>query len=98
MPSITFSKALIHGSRHGDWKTTPRSGPGPVSSFPARIIAPSVSGFRPATIDNTVDLPHPEWPIRQTNSPFLIERSKSFTITAGPFAPGYTFVTLDKTT
>ena len=27
--ACTLSNAVIHGSRHGDWNTTPRSGPGP---------------------------------------------------------------------
>jgi len=42
-----------------------------------------------------VDLPQPEWPIRQTNSPFLIRKLKFLTITAGPFGVGYTFVKFD---
>src|SRR5688572_15236249 len=87
-PSITLSIALSHGSRHGAWKTTPRSGPAPRTSLSARMIDPYDFSVRPARIDRTVDLPHPEWPIRLTNSPSRIVRSKSFTTSYGPVGDG----------
>ena len=46
-------------------------GAGPATSRPARTMPPAGRvGAGPATIDSTVDLPQPEWPMRQTNSPF----------------------------
>ena len=90
---MTLSNAVIHGSRHGDWNTTPRSGPGPGISLSSTSTPPSVDGSNPAAIDSTVDFPQPEWPIRQTNSPLPIAKSKSRTITASPPSGfGYTFV------
>ena len=45
-------------------------------------------------MDSTVDLPQPEWPIIDTNSPFLILRLNSSTTVRGPLAVGYTLLTL----
>ena len=58
------------GSRHGDWNTIARSGPGPDRlRVPSMTTPPKVARSRPATIDSTVDLPQPEWPRMATNSP-----------------------------
>ena len=59
----------IHGSSVADWKTTPRSVPGPSISRPPMTTPPVVGWLRPMRIESTVDLPQPEWPSRQTNSP-----------------------------
>ena len=37
---------------------------------------------------STVDLPQPEWPISETNSPLPIIRLKSSTTVSGPFGVG----------
>ena len=37
----TLSSAVSQGSRHGAWNTTPRSGPGPSTSVPARMTRPA---------------------------------------------------------
>src|SRR4051812_13886624 len=50
----------------------PRSGPGPVTCRPDISSVPSEGVSNPATIRNRVDLPQPEGPIRQTNSPLVI--------------------------
>lgn len=81
---MTFCRAVIHGSNEGDWKTMPRSGPGPAISLPAMMIPPSVMSDSPASIINCVDLPQPEWPMTQTNSPLAMSKLKSLTITARP--------------
>src|SRR5215469_6687154 len=47
----------------------PRSGPGPVIGRPHISAWPRVTVSKPATMRSKVDLPHPEAPIRQTNSP-----------------------------
>ena len=62
-------RAVSHGSRLGAWKTTPRSGPAASISRPSSTMPPSLTSVSPATIDSTVDLPQPEWPISETNSP-----------------------------
>src|SRR5258706_2342806 len=67
--SITFPVQLNHGSSEWFWKTTPRSGPGPAISLLASSMCPAVGLRRPASRFSSVDLPHPEWPMRLTNSP-----------------------------
>ena len=47
-------------------------------------MPPSLMSVRPATIDSTVDLPQPEWPISETNSPLRIFRLKPSTTVSGP--------------
>src|SRR5580704_7279341 len=53
----------------------PRSGPGPVTRSPLIRTCPIVGVSKPAIIRSKVDLPQPEAPIRQINSPRPIERS-----------------------
>src|SRR5262245_4265036 len=55
----------------------PRSGAGPSIGFPHISALPRVAFSKPATIRNSVDLPQPEAPIRQTNSPLLTLRCAS---------------------
>ena len=64
---------------------TPRLDPAPgsVTSRPSSNDASQAGRVSPATIDSTVDLPQPEWPIRQTNSPSRMVRSKSSTTGSG---------------
>ena len=38
----------------------------------------------PAAMVSTVDLPQPEWPMTETNSPRFMVRLKSFTTVSGP--------------
>ena len=92
LPWMTALDNVALGVAQVYWKTTPRSGPGPSISRPATVTPPPVASVRPATIESTVDLPHPLWPMRQTNSPFFSVRSKSRTITASPVGAGYVFV------
>src|SRR5262245_27075957 len=47
-----------------------RSGPGPRMGFCSQTMLPEVGISRPAIRFNSVLLPHPEWPIKQTNSFF----------------------------
>ena len=39
-------------------------------------------------MDRTVDLPHPEWPISETNSPFFIRSWNFSTTVSGPLGVG----------
>ena len=72
----------------GDWKTTARSGPAPLTSCPSSTKPPLDILLSPAAIDRTVDLPQPEWPMSVTNSPFFILRLKPSTTVSGPFGVG----------
>ncbi len=84
----TFSRAVSQGKRLGDWKTTARSGSAPSTFQPSRRIAPLEIGLSPAAIVSTVDLPQPEWPMSEMNSPLFTLRSKSSTTVSGPFGVG----------
>src|SRR4051812_20906268 len=66
----------------------PRSGPGPGTGLPHISSAPSLAVSKPPTIRSSVDLPQPEGPIRQMNSPFSIrsEASASAVIASAPKA------------
>src|SRR5262245_35255063 len=55
----------------------PRSLPGPSIFAPSTLTSPEVGVSKPAMILSRVDLPQPEAPIRQTNSPFSISRLAS---------------------
>src|SRR5207253_471294 len=52
----------------------PRSGAGPAIGLPHIRALPRVAVSKPATIRSSVDLPQPDAPIRQTNSPLLTRR------------------------
>src|SRR5271169_755767 len=49
----------------------PRLGPGPAIGTPHIRLSPDVAVSKPAASRNSVDLPQPDAPIRQMNSPFL---------------------------
>src|SRR5712691_269504 len=92
--SWTFSKQVSQGSREWFWNTTPRSGPGPVTSRSASRIWPSVGLSSPATTLSSVDLPQPECPISETNSPERMSRLISSSAQNGPFLVSNTMRTL----
>ena len=52
----------------------PRLGPGPDIGTPHIRLSPCVAVSNPAAIRSSVDLPQPDAPIRQMNSPFLTFR------------------------
>lgn len=85
---IPVSNRIVHGSKEWFWNTTARSGPGSFTSLPSRIMPPSVAWYKPATIFNTVDLPQPECPIMETNSPLAIFRLTLSSARYGPFGVG----------
>src|SRR5690606_38098995 len=78
-------KQVIHGSRLWFWNTTARSGPGPSISRPLQISPPELVSSRPAIRLSTVDLPQPEWPISETNSPLAMLRLTSAKAWNRPF-------------
>ncbi len=52
----------------------PRVGSGPAIGRPHIRASPEEGWSKPAMMRSRVDLPQPEAPIRQMNSPLLIER------------------------
>src|SRR5262245_45769830 len=66
----------------------PRSEPGPVIGLPCADTPPVVGSSKPATMRKSVDLPQPEAPIRQTNSPasMLTSIGASASISSSPTA------------
>src|ERR1700742_5276486 len=73
----TLSTTFFHGIRPGDWKTHPRSMPGPVTTAPETRTSPDEGCSRPARIFITVLLPHPDGPITDTNSCGATSKSTS---------------------
>ena len=57
------------------------------------MMPPEVTLCRPATMESTVDLPQPEWPISEMSSPFFILWSKPSTTVSGPLGVGNVFTT-----
>src|SRR5258708_20359826 len=55
----------------------PRSGPGSEINLPRTRAVPDVAVSKPAMMRSRVDLPQPDAPIRQMNSPWLIDRFTS---------------------
>ena len=52
------------------------------------LMNPALMSFNPASMESTVLLPQPEWPMSATNSPLRMRRLKSLTMIAGPFGVG----------
>src|SRR4051812_20887993 len=72
-----LSSTVIHGSSENCWKTTARSGPGPLTSRPSTTTCPSSFGSRPAMIRSNVVLPQPDGPSSETNSLSLTSKDTS---------------------
>src|SRR4051812_26635005 len=72
-----FSLTVSQGKSAKSWNTMPRSGPGAVIGAPYISTVPADGVSKPAIILSKVDLPHPDAPIRHTNSPLLIVRLTS---------------------
>src|ERR1700742_292402 len=69
------------------WNTTPiPSGTSPCSSLPSKRTLPLVGRTSPATTSSKVDLPQPEGPTIEKNSPHLMSRltGPSACTTGGP--------------
>ena len=80
-PNSTFLRTESQGNSEYCWNTTPRSDPGRVMGLPSSIASPSVGLTKPATMLSRVDLPQPEGPISETNSPGWTLSETSLTAT-----------------
>ncbi len=74
--SQTLSKTLAQGSSVGSWKTKPMLDCAE-NPAPRQSIVPVVGDSRPAISRSAVDLPQPDGPSSDRNSPCLIVRSTS---------------------
>src|SRR5688572_9889248 len=81
-PNSTLPVTVSQGNSAYSWKTTPRSGAGPVTGRPSTRTVPVVGARKPATMFSSVDLPQPDGPSRQTSSRSATARSIS--ASAGP--------------
>src|ERR1700761_3572113 len=70
-----FLRVVSQGNSSGLWNSMPRSGDGPLTGSPPTVTWPSSASRAPATMRSRVDLPQPDGPSRQTNSPARTSRS-----------------------
>ena len=91
----TFSSAVMLSSRLKNWKTMPMcfrrmqdssSSVRPVTISPPTRMVPSSATSRPATRLSSVDLPHPDGPIRATKSPAGTRRLAPRSARTGAFS------------
>jgi hypothetical protein len=68
---------VSQGSSEWFWKTMARSGPGSSTGLFSRKTSPVVDFSKPPRMLSKVDLPQPEWPISDTNSPWAMARLTS---------------------
>src|SRR5947208_3017823 len=87
-PNSTFWATVSQGKSTYSWKTTPRSGPGPVIGVASTSTRPRVGGRKPATMLSSVDFPQPDGPSRHRSSPAWTSRLMS--TSAGVGRPGRT--------
>ena len=80
--STMFSTVVFHGSSVACWNIMPMSGRGPSTGRPSSTTRPRVGGSSPAMILSRVDLPQPEEPITDTNSPLPSVRLTSVSATS----------------
>src|SRR5207245_267335 len=83
-PKETFSRTVIQGNSAYSWKTIARAGSGWTTRLPKARISPALGRVNPAMAFRSVDLPQPEGPSRQTNSPAATSRSMRSSATIAP--------------
>ena len=83
-PNSTFSRTVFQGNSEYCWNTMPRSAPGPFTGSPSTVTLPAVGFRKPATALSKVDLPQPDGPMMETNSPGRTTRSVSSTAGMAP--------------
>src|SRR5262245_59408804 len=86
-----FFSTVRHGLMANYRKTTPRSGPGPVTSRPSSSTVPRVFGRSPARMFRRVVLPHPLGPTTVKNSPSSTSRSTPSSATTRSLVNGLTY-------
>jgi hypothetical protein len=84
-PKSMFCVTVFHGKSANCWKTTERSGPGPVTALPPTLTSPAPGNSSPAAIRRHVVLPQPDGPTIVTNS--LSRTSKLTSSSVGKSRP-----------
>ena len=74
----------FQGSSVGCWNTIPTSARGPSMVRPARARRPSAGRSRPVTSFSSVDLPQPDGPSTDTNSPGSTPNDSCCSAVSGP--------------
>src|SRR5450432_3165820 len=70
-----FSRTVSHGKTPFSWKTKMRRGSGSRTAWPSTSASPRVWWRKPPMMLSRVDLPQPDGPTMQTNSPSRTSRS-----------------------
>jgi hypothetical protein len=84
MGNSTLSSADSQGSSVASWNTRPTSRRGPAIGSPRTAMRPAVIGSSPASIMSSVDLPQPDGPRMETNSPSAMSSDTPATASTGP--------------
>src|SRR5215470_20228185 len=81
-----LSATVSHGKLASSWNTTPTpSGTSPATRLPSMLTEPAVGTISPAMISSSVDLPQPDGPTTEKNSPAVSSRLNGpSACTAGP--------------
>ncbi len=78
----TLLNTLVHGISVGSWNTKPiRLSLSDAAGGACHSTAPAVGSLKPAMIRNAVDLPQPDGPSSETNSPARTSKSKPLSAT-----------------
>ena len=82
----TFSSEVRQSSSVAFWNISPTSRRGPFTGSPCTVSVPAVRSISPATMRNSVDLPHPDGPTSETKSPFGMSKLAPSSATTAPLA------------
>ena len=75
-PKATLSYTVSQGKLASSWNTTPMpSGTWPATGLFSKVTLPVVGALSPASTSSSVDLPPPEGPTPEKNSPRAMSRS-----------------------
>src|SRR6185295_5893377 len=85
--SSTLPSTVRQGNSTGDWNTTPMSLRGPAIGVPLSNACPPLACISPARIFSSVDLPHPDGPTIDMNSPSATVQSMSSSAVTPPPRP-----------
>ena len=79
--SSTLLNTVVHGISVGSWNTKPMPAFARLRRGAGHATPPSLGSLKPAMIRNAVDLPQPDGPSSDTNSPARTSRSRPLSAT-----------------
>ena len=102
IPAISNGKAMFsitvrQGKVDFSWNTIPIAECGPDTVSPAMLTRPSWPPIKPPIMLNKVDLPQPDGPITERNSPVRTVKEMRSTAATSPSAVGNCFIKLSTT-